>query len=140
MSGSANRGFGKVLTTSPDYTDSPWANVDSMIDVLDGVLGFEVESADGAIGIKEGTAIITKGTAAALTLVAPTSGSPASGGDDGKILRIIGTTAAAHTVTTPSNAINGNKHIATFAAVGDSIRLVAYNAKWYAFGNSTTLS
>lgn len=110
--------------------------IDDAFDAIDSYAGatntslsamqqIEVDSIDGAI---------------ALTLAAPTSGTRANGGDDGKHLVIVGTTAAAHVVTTPSNKINGNKLHATFSAVGDAIRLVAYGGVWYAVTNTTTLS
>jgi hypothetical protein len=85
------------------------------------------ESADGAIGIKNGRVYITKGSACALTLALPTAGD-----DDGKVLEVTDTTGFAHTVTTPSNGINGSKHIATFAGgIGQKLRLEAYNGGWY---------
>lgn len=90
-------------------------------------LGIEIESANGAIGIKQGTALITKSSAAALTLVAPTAGA-----DDGKTLRVLAATAYAHTVTTPADAINGADDTVTFAAVGDFVDLVARSGVWYA--------
>jgi hypothetical protein len=91
----------------------------------------EVEAASGAIGIVEGLAIITMGSAAALTLAAPTPGGPGVG-DDGKHLAILSTTAFAHVVTTPANKINGSKLTATFAAaVASSIEFIAYNGVWY---------
>jgi len=83
-------------------------------------------SGDGAISVKTGTVAITKGSAAALTLAAPTATT-----DDGKVLTIIGTTAFAHTVTTPSNKLNGNKTTVTYAAAGDSITVEAYQGVWY---------
>lgn len=133
-----NRGLTKVSTTSPDYKSAGFtADFSANFDALDAALGVEVESASGAMGIKEGSAVITKSTAAALTLVAPTAGLPAAGGDDGKILRIVSTTAAAHTVTTPSNKINGASHIATFAAaIGNFQELIAYNGVWYALASA----
>jgi hypothetical protein len=93
--------------------------------------GIELEAADGAIGIVEGLAVITKGSAAALSLAAPTPGGPGVG-DDGKHLSILSTTAFAHVVTTPANKVNGSKLTATFAAAVDSnIELIAYNGIWY---------
>jgi hypothetical protein len=106
--------------------------IDAAIGALQPPLGIEIESGDGAIGIKEGTALITKGSAAALTLAAPMAGSRDSGGDDGKKLKIVATTAYAHTVTTPANKINSADDTVTYAAVGDFAELVAYGGIWYA--------
>lgn len=140
MAKTTNRGWTKTPTTSPDYhVGSPLVNHDADLDDLDKAFAVEVESADGAIGIKEGTAVITKGTAAALTIAAPVAGLPsaATPGDDGKVLRIVSTTAAAHTVTTPANKLNGNKLTATFAAAaGDGITLIAYQGVWYVHSNN----
>jgi hypothetical protein len=91
----------------------------------------EVASADGAIGNVEGVVIITKATAAALTLAAPTDVT-----DDGKILHIVSTTAAAHTVTNSApgfNAGSTSEDVATWAAAkGNAMTVVAYGATWYA--------
>lgn len=90
----------------------------------------EVASADGAIAIKEGTVFITKGSAAALTLAAPT---PTT--DDGKRLSIITTTAAAHTVTNTTPGFNNGStasDVATFTgAIGNGMVVRAYNGVWY---------
>lgn len=89
-----------------------------------------VFSADGAITVKSGYAHITKGSAAALTLAAPTSGD-----DDGKRLVILSETAFAHTVTqtTPGfNNAGAAGDVATFgAAAGNSIAVVARGGKWW---------
>ena len=108
------------------------ANLDAIDGFLSSMAGFEADSASGAIAIKEGVALITKTTAAAMTLAAPQPGSRASGGDDGKRLKIIAGTAHAHTVTTPANKINAADDTITFAAVGDWVEFVAYNGVWYA--------
>jgi hypothetical protein len=75
---------------------------------------------------KTGTVILTKGSAGAWTLAAPTAAT-----DDGKILTIIAGSAFAHTVITPANKLNGSHTTVTFAAVGDSVVLEAYNGVWY---------
>jgi hypothetical protein len=89
-----------------------------------------VASASGAITAKEGTVVITKATAAALTLAAP-----ASPADNGKILRIISTTAAAHTVTQTTPGFNGGGEgadVGTFGgAIGDNLVLLAYGGVWH---------
>lgn len=89
-----------------------------------------VASANGAITAKSGTVAITKGTAAALTIADPVSGS-----DDGKILRIVSTTAAAHTVSNAAgsgfNAGGASSDVGTFGgAIGDNLVLIAYGGKW----------
>ncbi len=92
--------------------------------------GVEVASADGAIASKSGVVVVTKGTAAALTLAAPSAGA-----DDGKRLVIVSTTAAAHTVTQTTPGFNNGStasDVATFgAAIGNCFEIVAYNGIWY---------
>lgn len=89
----------------------------------------QVASADGAITVKSGSVFITKATAAALTLAAPTAGV-----DDGKQLTIIDTYGAAHTVTNTSpgfNAASTSGDVATFGgAKGDSMVIRAYQGVW----------
>lgn len=94
-------------------------------------------AADGAIAAKGGTVFITKGSAAALTLAAPISGDPDSGGDDGKVLSIVSTTAFAHTVTQSAPGFNGaTQTVGTFgAAKGSGLTLIAYGGAWYVVGN-----
>lgn len=82
--------------------------------------------AAGAIPVAPGTAGLGSGAALAMTLAAP-----ASPADDGKTIFVVAETAHAHTVTTPANAINGNKHIVTFAAQGDGVVLEAISGVWY---------
>lgn len=114
------------------------ANLDAIDAFLSSIAGFEVHSSDGAISIKEGKVLISKTTAASLTLPAPTPGSRASGGDDGKTLKIIAITAHAHVVTTPANKINSADDTITYAAVGDWAELVANNGIWAAIVGGPT--
>lgn len=106
-------------------------------------------AADGAIDLTLGnfksSQIITKGSAAAITLAAPTAGLPVNGGHDGLRLHIINTTAFAHTVTNTSPGFNNNgaaQDVGTFAAAkGGCLLLEAYNASWYVVSNiSVTLA
>lgn len=100
-------------------------------------------SADGAIDISlknfPDTVLITKGTACALTLAAPTAGVPAKGGHDGMRITIYSTTAAAHTVTQTSPGFNNGStasDVGTFgAAIGNYLVVEAYNGIWYTVGN-----
>ena len=79
----------------------------------------------------------------AMTLVAPIAGSaapvpgsaiivPVVAGQDGFFIYVLDIGGHAHTITTPTNAINGSKHIATFNGTQNSfIELVAYNGIYY---------
>lgn len=93
-----------------------------------------VVSADGAIAIQSGTVVITKGTAAALTIASPTAA------QDGTIIRIVSATAAAHTVTYGTVGFNDGgtaSDVGTFAAAkGNGFAIVAYNTKWYVLYNT----
>jgi hypothetical protein len=97
------------------------------MDLVDGV---QTEaSGDGAIAIASGTVVITKGSAAALTLAAPTAAQA------GTRLRIISQTAFAHVITATNliddGVTGGAKDTATFAAfAGAAIELEAVNQKW----------
>jgi len=133
-------GLNLISTGSPDYEagTSLLALLSANMTTLDAKAAVEAESASGAIGITQGAAVITKSSAAAvMTLAAPTTGLPAAAGNNGQILRIVSTTAQAHTVTTPSNKINGNKAVLTYTGVGDFAELIAYNAVWYLLASSS---
>jgi hypothetical protein len=134
-----NLGLYQISTSSPDYEGgtSPIAQISTGLATLDAKHGVALAAANGAIALTQGLVAITKGTAAALTLAIPAVGLPAAAGKDGQILRIVSTTAAAHTVTTPANGLNGNVHIATFAAaIGNFLELVAYNGAWYVLASA----
>jgi hypothetical protein len=83
-------------------------------------------AANGAIAIRHGVHAITKSSAAAMTLAPPTAA------DDGIEVTITARTAFAHTVTI-TEGLGGkgtNFDTLTFAAVGDTIRLLADNQHW----------
>ena len=86
-------------------------------------------AADGAITQKQGTVTISKASAAAMTVVLPTTGV-----DDGKRLLIFSKTAFAHTVlgSGGSTLIQGSSNnFATFgAAVGNCFELLALGGRW----------
>lgn len=97
-------------------------------------LPMQVASGDGAITIKSGVVIITKGSAAALTLAAPTAGAQSAGGDDGKILYVFSAGAFAHTLTITGGlrGAGAGADVGTFAAaVANGVTLFAYNGAWY---------
>ena len=101
----------------------------------------EVEAADGAISLKSGIVVITKGTAALLTLAAPTAGAPEDGGDDGKQLVVDSTTAAAPQLTVAGGlrGAGAGADVGTFgAAIGNGIVLYAYNGAWYPVPGTNT--
>jgi len=84
--------------------------------------------------------IITKGTACAIILPAPTAGKPEAGGHDGLQIRFLSTTAAAHTVTNTSPGFNNGStasDVGTFgAAIANTFTVEAYNGIWYVVANT----
>jgi hypothetical protein len=83
-----------------------------------------------ALAVKTHTAKLTKATAGAYTLVAPTAA------QEGTLLVVTNGTAAAHTITATGliedGVTGGAKTTATFAAfVGATIVLLAVNLKWH---------
>lgn len=103
----------------------------------------QVAAADGAITLKSGKVLITKATAAALTLADPVVGLQSAGGDDGKELEVISTTAAAHTVTIAGGLNGGGSgaDVGTYgAAIGNRFSVVAYNGKWWAAGANVNVT
>jgi hypothetical protein len=89
--------------------------------------------------IPTGSYIITAAIIDAISLALPLAGQDKQ---DGRIIRIINTTAFAHVVTTPAAGINGANTTLTFGgAAGNSVTLEAYNGSWYVLGlNGVTVS
>lgn len=84
---------------------------------------------DGAVTIAQGTTIFTKGSAAAITLAAPTAAQA------GTTIVLIAQSAFAHVVTATGliddGVTGGSKNTWTSAAfVGSSLTLQAINLKW----------
>ena len=76
--------------------------------------------------------IFTASGAVLATLAAPKAGAASAGGQDGQSLTVLDANAQANTITTPANAINGNKHIETDGGVkGNVVVFNAYNGVWY---------
>jgi hypothetical protein len=85
---------------------------------------------DGAIAIQSGTVLLSKTSAGAFTLAAPTTA------QNGTRLRIITTTAFAHVITATNlledGVTGGAKDTATFAAFpGAALELEANAGEWY---------
>jgi VCBS repeat-containing protein len=98
---------------------------------------FDVASGDGAITIPtrgRKHVFVTKASAAALTLAAPTATA-----HDGVEIVIVSTTAAAHTVTVSTTGMNDlgtSADVGTFGvAKGNGMALVAYQGDWYVTSN-----
>jgi len=94
----------------------------------------QVMAADGAVTIKSGVAIVTKGSACVMTLAAPTAGAASAGGDDGKILWVFSNSAFAHTLTITGGlrGAGAGADVGTFtAAVANGLGMYAYNGAWY---------
>lgn len=88
-----------------------------------------IYSADGAISVATQRAVMTKGSAAAMTLAAPTAAQA------GVTIHLISGSAFAHVVTATGliddGVTGGAKNTVTLGAfVGASATLVAYNLHW----------
>jgi hypothetical protein len=86
---------------------------------------------------KNGILNLTHSSAQAVTL-----SSPIAGLDDGKELLIVSSTAQAHTVTyTPGfGGAGASRDVATFAVIGDYLRLIAINGIWFNVGSSAVFT
>lgn len=113
-------GSGKVvLATNPVLTGATLTGTVPNIATITG---------DGAITIATGTVILSKGTAAAITLAAPSS-------QDGTKIAIISNSNAAHVITFPSaicfDGTTGGNTTITFAAFkGAAVTLIAVGVTW----------
>ena len=114
-----------------DATSAPGFNTSGQMAI--GIIEPEqVAAANGAITIPSGMVWLTKAGVAAMTLPLPTAGAPSAGGMDGASITVTDTTGNAHTVTTPTNGINGAKHIATFGGTAGQFGVfTAYNGSWW---------
>jgi hypothetical protein len=91
-----------------------------------------VITGDGAITIAPSSVFLSKGSAAAITLAAPTSVT-----HDGYIIRIVATSAFAHVITSGVDGFNAKGSSGTITlggAIGDSATLIAKAGHWYTLG------
>jgi hypothetical protein len=84
-------------------------------------------TASGALDIRPGVTTVAGGSAQSYTLANP------SEAQNGMIMIIICKTTYAHTVTVATGIADGanTSDVATFAAIGDSLVVVAVHGKWY---------
>lgn len=92
-------------------------------------------SGDGAITIQSGVVLLTKGSAAAITLAAPSS-------QDGTVIEITSTTDFAHVVTVTGGLWDGtattNTTITFPVVAGGAARIIAFGTDWYVLSNQGT--
>ena len=93
------------------------------------LLAITTITGDGAITIAQGVVALTKGSAAAITLAAPTAAQA------GTMIVVVNGSAWAHVLTATGllddGVTGGGKNTATFGAyVGSAITLLAYNLHW----------
>jgi hypothetical protein len=98
--------------------------------IKDGVVGVkQAITGDGAITIQNAYVVLSKGSAGAITLAAPTSGT-----HDGLVIEVIAISAQAHVITGSVDGFNakGSSGTATFGgAIGYSVRFRANGGHWY---------
>lgn len=100
--------------------------------------GVTTISGDGAVTLASGTVVLTKGSAAAITVAAPSS-------QDGTKIRIISNSDFAHVVTfTGSTLLDGttgaNLTVTMTAFKGSAIEVVAVGTKWLLVSSSNVTS
>jgi hypothetical protein len=100
----------------------------------------------GASGSPIGSGVKLSGsTVLAMTLASPSLGAANAGGQDGQLLYIFNDTAAkAHTITTPTDGIQGTLHVITMSSTSatfSAILLVSSNGSWWVLASyNCTLS
>lgn len=135
----ATAGHGKVVVSGSTVVDVSAAataltgtlSVSGIITATGGLKSPVVTiSGDGAITITPNTTVVlSKGSAAAITLAAPTNST-----HDGYIVRAVAISAQAHVITGSVDGFNakGSSGTLTFGgAIGDSVTLVAMGGHWY---------
>lgn len=123
----AGKIFAGIIRTVDEANGYAWVDISDATYKLDQASPY-VLSANGTIPTAPGTYVVTMGSAAALTLGAPTTGT-----QDGLKLTITSNTAYAHVVTATGLLQTGanTTNTATFAAyAGASVNLMAYGGKW----------
>lgn len=117
------------VDTINEATSAAGVTVDGLL-IKDGIVGaIQALTGDGAITIQNASVFLSKGSAAAITLAAPTNGT-----HDGRIIRVVAISAQAHVITGSVDGFNakGSSGTATFGgAIGDSVTFVAYGGHWY---------
>jgi hypothetical protein len=119
---------GVTLKENIDLTPGQEANLRAQLDPTQ--LVATVYTADGALSKNSGLKVLSKTSAIAATLAAPTAA------EEGQQLIITNGTAFAHVVTATSlihdGVTGGAKSTMTFGAfLGASIHLIAYNLLWH---------
>lgn len=123
---------GSVIATNTisETTSTTGVTIDGLL-IKDGVAGAkQAITGDGAITIQNAYVVLSKGSAAAITLAAPTSGT-----HDGWVIRVVAISAFAHVITGGVDGFNakGSSGTLTFGgALGDSVTLMANGGHWYA--------
>lgn len=118
-----------ATNTIAETTAASGVTIDGLL-IKDGIAGtIQAITGDGAITIQQASVFLSKGSAAAITLAAPTTVT-----HDGFIVRVVAISAQAHVITGSVDGFNakGASGTATFGgAKGDSITFVAYGGHWY---------
>lgn len=123
---------GPVVVTGSKQASTPAAATNVAADIDASVISdnpVTVYTADGAVPVATGTAVLAKTSAIAATLAAPTAA------QNGIIIRFIAGTAFAHVVTATGliddGVTGGAKNTITLGAfVGAAATVMAYNLHW----------
>lgn len=118
-----------ATNTIAETTAGSGVTIDGLL-IKDGGPGaIQAITGDGAITIQQGRVFLSKGSAAAITIAAPTATT-----HDYLTVVVVSLTAQAHVITSAVEGFNdkGSSGTATFGgAIGDSVTLTAYQGNWY---------
>lgn len=118
-----------ATNTIAETTAASGVTIDGVL-IKDGMVGvIQAITGDGAITIQNAVVELSKGSAAAITIAAPTAGT-----HDGILIEVTTISAQAHVITCATDGFNakGSSGTVTFtAAIGNTVVLRAYNGHWY---------
>ena len=124
-----------ALSSSNSLTSSYSGNSTSASYASASALPYVLVSANGAVDPGQKLCVITKGSACAITLAAPTTN------QNGTVINFVSSTAFAHTITATNLLIDGTtttatKDLITFPSfIGASITLMGYGGLWSVLSN-----
>lgn len=118
-----------ATNTLAETTAASGVTIDGLLHKDGGIGAIQAITGDGAVTIQTGVVLLSKAGAGAITLAAPTATT-----HDYIEIEVIAISTQAHVITGSVDGFNakGSSGTITFGgAIGDSVRLRAYQGHWY---------